>query len=751
VPISRRSLDFLLCAEPDRPARRSAPLADYRAPTIANRYGDAVDLEPLTRLIESSDFLSFRQIALQYLTLKGYRDVQLKDGWNDGGSDFAVGVLGANTSPLGIQVTVQRTDWKSKVQADARRAQSELGLDNMIYVTSRRLAQADFTDVADQLWERDGITVRPVDAQGIASFLFTERATSVVLDVLGIAIDTRRPDPVPRANLAEDAAYAFVFFGGATDQFRRSVVEQSLLSHLTRSDSDRSREATNASVSDALQLRGDQVDQVSSAVDRLQQDGRVMHGSDGLLSAAPEIADAFKTMRAVRESQWRDLAREVDGYLGTSAGLSGKGLERASTAVLESAGALVLGSAGPTGAAISMTDEYGPLRSQLRTRMRELATALSAARVGERALDKHLRELARMVSNSDIGRLLMAGELFVALASLRTTQFERAFGARGGLEIVLDASVAIPMLAGLLYEPGSQRFSAAAVRIYDQAYSRGIPLRLPRVYLEEAASHLIQAYDRYRPLLGDEDLRYSTNAFVAHFADLSQRSAFKGSFERYVKALGYLPRERSFIERRDTVMAEMLPLFRRYDIHIVDFEVEGLTTRQFAQKAVTFTAKELHLSRFGRLLEHDAKAIAYFMSREGVDDVGRIFCTWDSLHLRLRSKEGRAQWQALNPVMLGDVLVLTRTGRDGELLSTIDIAMELSELEGARGAAVLDALVRIEGDDLHDAERLRLASMFKDAYMQAQRDGASPEQLASAWTAWKGGSRDLLQQSRLPV
>ncbi len=714
-------------------------------------YGDVMDLEPLTRLIESSDFLSFRKIALRYLELKGYRGVELKDGWNDGGSDFAVGVLGANKSPLGIQVTVQRADWKAKVKADARRARAELGLDNMIYITSRRLAQVDFTEVADDLWERDGIAARAVDAQGIASFLFAERATGIVLEVLDIALDTRRPDPVPRANLAEDAAYAFVFFGGATDQFRRSVVEQSILGYLTRAETDRSREATITSVGAALQLQGDQVEQVSSAIDRMQQDGRVLHGSDNVLRAAPEFSDAFRTMRALRESQWRDLARAVDGYLGARVGLSGRALDRASNAVMESAGALVLDAAGPAGAAIKMTEDSGPLRMQLRKRMRELAAALTTARIPERTLDMHLRELADLVANSEIGRLLMAGELFVALASLRTSQFERAFGAGGGTEIVLDASVAIPMLAGLLYEPGSQRFSAAAVRIYDQAHSRGIPLRLPRVYLEEAASHLIQAYDRYRPLLGDDDLRYSTNAFVAHFADLTSRGAFNGSFRRYVDSLGYLPRERSFIERRDSVMAEMLPLFRRYDIMIVDFEVDGLKTVQFAQKAVTFTANELHLSRYGRLLEHDAKTIAYFMSREGVDDVGRIFCTWDTLHLRLRSQEGRAQWQALDPVMLGDVLVLTRTGHDGELLSTVDIAIELSEAEGERGAAVLDSLVRIEGEDLHDAERLRLASMFKDAYMQARRDGAAPEDMASAWTAWKGGSRELLQQSRLPV
>src|SRR5947209_17459052 len=186
-------------------------------------------------------------------------------------------------------------------------------------------------------------------------------------------------------------------------------------------------------------------------------------------------------------------------------------------------------------------------------------------------------------------------------------------------------------------------------------------------------------------------------------------------------------------------MQRMLPLFRQYDIDVEDFDPENHDTMRFAEEAVAFTAHERRLERSGRLLQHDARTIAYFMSREGADDVGRIFCTWDSLHLTLRSQEGRARWQALDPVMLGDVLVLTRIGHDSELLATADIALELSEEEGERGASVLDALVRIEEENLHDAELLRLATEFKDAYMQARRDETVPEDLASAWTAWKGG------------
>jgi hypothetical protein len=707
-------------------------------------------LEPLTRLVESADFVAFREIAMRYLSLKGYRDVEVKDGWNDGGSDFAVGVLGANPVPLAIQVTVQRSGWQAKVKADCRRAKTELGLANALYVTSRRLARVDFTKVADELWERDGITVRPVDSQSIASAFFEQDETSFILSSLGISLDARRPDPVPRPDLKEDAAYSFAFFGEASDRFRTSVVEQTILSHLTRPRSSAEREATELAAAEALQLQGDQQVIVASAIDRMLQAGR-LRVVDGSLAVDAHVVEAFRAMRALREGQWQALAREINNYL-VGAGLTGAGLQRASAAVMESAGALFMGAATSVSAAVGMAHDPGPIRFQLRKRLRELSAALAAAGISEGMLDTRLNELAQIASRSEIGRVLMAGELFVSLASMNTNAFERAFGATAGTEIYLDASVAIPMIASLLYAPASQRFSQAAYRVFELSRRRGLSLVLPRVYLEEAASHLIEAHERYQPLLGiDDDLRYSTNAFVAHYSDLAARGELQGSFSRYADGLGYVRRNTSFGRQRDAVMDTMAAHFKRYGITVVECVPLDKTAITYAQEAVAFTAHELRINRTGRLLEHDASVVAYFIDSDAASDCARVFCTWDRLHLRLQTAAGRARWQVLDPPMLGDVLLLTRPDDVGELMTTVDIAMELSEEESERGAAVLDTLVRIEREALHDAELLNMARQFKDAYMQALRDSAAPEDMAEAWAKWKGGNRELVRQATLPV
>lgn len=706
-------------------------------------------LEPLTRLIESADFLRFREIAFRYLELNGYRDVVLRDGTNDGGSDFAVGTLGNNPTQLGIQVTVQRTGWQAKVKSDFRQAKTDLGLVHGVYVTSRRLAAADFTVVSDYLWDQDGITVRAVDSQSLASAFFSSGQTATVLAALGIPLDARRPDPVQMPDLKEDAAYSFAFFGNASEKFRQSVVEQTILSFLTRSRDNASRDSTEAAVVTALHLSDDQSALVSSAVDRMLQRQQLALTERNLVVES-NVIESFAVMRAMRESQWQKLGHDVEVHLG-NIGLSGGSLENASSTVMSGAGILFMSAAGSTSAAVGMADPR-PIRDQLRRRIKDIGANLLACGIAEKDLDICLRGLALLVSNSDIGSVLMAGELFVNLVSLNTTQLERALGVNGGSKIYLDASVAIPMLAGLLYEPAHQRFSMAATAVFELAHRRGIPLLLPRPYLEEVATHLLSAVELYEPLLGDSDLRHSRNAYVAHFTDLSTRGALTSTFLNFLEGLGYSPAARMGDRQRDVLMEEMAMRFARYGIQVVDLpDPSNPELLTYAQEAVTFTAHEREIKRAGVVLDHDASVIAYFMDSSFETDVARFFCTWDRLHLHLETHTGRARWQALTPPTLVDLLLLTRPEDTGELITAVNLAMELGDEDSERGAAVLDGLVRIERDNLHDASQLALAKQFKEAWMSAVRDKTAPDDLAEAWADWKGGNRELAGQAKLSI
>jgi hypothetical protein len=103
------------------------------------------------RLIEIADFSSFRELAAHCLALKGYTDVTVTDGWNDGGTDVRVYQLPPNPTGIAFQVTVER-DWKKKMHEDVVKVKTRLHLHNMIFVTSRRIAEAEFFAESEAIW-----------------------------------------------------------------------------------------------------------------------------------------------------------------------------------------------------------------------------------------------------------------------------------------------------------------------------------------------------------------------------------------------------------------------------------------------------------------------------------------------------------------------------------------------------------------------------------------------------------------------
>ncbi len=111
--------------------------------------------DSLVRLIQSADYMSFREIALLTLRARGFATPAIRDGWSDGGSDMAVYTFALQPLKFAIQISVEK-DWRAKLRQDARKAKKTLGTNDFLFVTSQRLAEVEFQAIADEL-VRDGI------------------------------------------------------------------------------------------------------------------------------------------------------------------------------------------------------------------------------------------------------------------------------------------------------------------------------------------------------------------------------------------------------------------------------------------------------------------------------------------------------------------------------------------------------------------------------------------------------------------
>jgi len=695
-------------------------------------------LETISRLIASADFSDFRVVALRYLQLRGYVQPEVVDGWRDGGRDIRVFQLPPNPTPIAIQVSVERR-WAAKLRADAIKAKQRLGTSVMTYVSSQRIPEADFALLADELWRSEGVTVRKIDVQSLAVAFADARRLGELLEILGIRLPPDGGGHAPPRSLREETAYAYLFFGPEVAGFRAAMVERAVLAALS-ADPASSRAELERLVSAALALADTQRPQVLAALDRLLQSGRVHRTPNGL-EPVGELRESFAALRALRERDADELISQVRGYLGELR-VNPRDLDELAEAVLPDLGALLLLSGAATTEALDPSHTRPVLAEALGGKVRHLEATLQAFGVSEGEALAAVETLTALTMDSAMSRHLSAGELFVSLLHMRTPELMRALGANEQLRILLDANVAMPMLTGVLYRPGRQRYFLAADHLYRLARQHSLEMAVPRDYLEEAAAHLMEARGLYAGLVeADADLRGSTNAFVAHYVDLRMEGSAP-EFADYLAAFGLTPDlpEGPSTLTRDILMTRMEGLFRRYGVAVERLDRPSTTNLRRAEQALAFAAAELEVSRPRRVMEHDARTIAHLHDAERDPGTTVALCSWDRLASHVARSEGTG-WVVINPAALGDLLAMVAPGdHDARIITPVVLAMSIADEQADAGARILDGLAAIEQGVVFDGELLRQALAFKRAYLAQLASEPEGPELGAAWARWKAGS-----------
>mgnify|MGYP000651326613 CR=1 FL=1 len=694
-------------------------------------------LDSLVRLIGSSDFMSFRQIAIEYLQLRGFVQAELRDGWNDGGTDFSVHQLPPNPTPIAIQVSVEKR-WKSKLKEDALKAKNKLGLENLMLISSRRISETDFHIISDEIWRSYSVRVSRADNQSIASIFYSNEKTGQILEILGI-----RPQ-VPK-NLASqisfskraEAIYSCLFFGLDSRDFRNEIFESTIISVCSRAGALISRESLLKEVSEILALAEQQEAYIISTVDRMMQRGELIT-SNKLLGLNVQLTEATTSMNILRDEQWNRLYTKVSEFLTEKNGSALSGEQVGS--IMDRLGALIMDAGDTTEANAFRSNAKTFVHSQLRKRLRELHSTLDAIGFPEGSIrDNALEELVSLVSRSPLGEHIVAGELFMSMRHAKLPELIQALGAKREVEVLLDASVAIPILSGCLYEPSQNRYFLGAEHGYNQLVNLNIHPYLPIDYLEEVTAHLIDAYRYYRSVVDTEpDLTASTNAFVAHYVSL-QNEGNSISFEDYLAGFEFTPKIGSmqFFSARDILIPRLQRLFGRYGIESKPLSNISQRARKSAQIAITYALEEREETRPSVLLKHDARTIAYLNENSKTNETARIFCTWDNLHFAVTRRED-SLWDVFDPSVLGDILSLvSEEDSTHRMLSPVILAKSITNRTAQRGARVWDVLVGIEKDNMHDAKILSMAREFKEHFLSNTNQGLGKKDIQERWLRWK--------------
>lgn len=692
-------------------------------------------LDSLIRLIESADFMSFRELALRCLSIKGYKEIALSDGWRDGGTDVRFFEMPPNPTPIAFQITVEK-GWGSKLRLDAIKVKKDLNISYLVLLSSRRIAEAEFQGVAEKIWRDYEVVVSRIDSQNIATTFYMAQRSNDVLTILGI--DTGQSIPSRGRNIRNDAAFSFMFFGKDMSDFRESAIESSIIAVAMDSRSGIKREALELKVMEVLNFKSGQHHQVLRVIDKMIQCGQLCGPSDKL-TLSSVLCTATEVMRKLNNIEWQDLSNKVECAIKAAASNLEIPLDILD-GILELLGAILVDSAQAARADMDGTRNGSILDDRIKSQMRQLYSRFDALGIGGvRKQNELVQGLADLAANSPLGANLMAGELFLALSCGNTSQLVRALGARMKIEVFLDASVAIPMLTCLLFGPGKRRFSIAARHVYDEIQRHDQICVVPRDYLEEIATHLLDAFYKYRHVISaDPDLSGSENAFVSYYVSTkSNENAL--SYDEYLKTLGVDNKIRTigFYAARDALMPKIQRLFNVYDIKVRNLALSSKNVMRKSEMSISYAINELKLVRSDVLIRHDTRTLAYLNERNADADFVYVLCTWDNLHFWVKSHEP-SEWLALNPGTLGDILALALPSEEGAYVaSPLIVAKSLSEQAIESGARVWDKLVEIERGRFQDGSLLLQAREFKEEYIKACQEGRETEDVGVAWTRWK--------------
>ncbi len=709
-----------------------------------------MDTRSLNRLIQSASSDQLDGIAEKLLSILGYSEIQVTDGRYDGGVDIKTAISPGETQRVAVQVSV-RNDWEDKIRDDVKKVSESTEFSYVIFISSRRIPESEFQSVKSDSIATYGVIVDRYDSQSIASIFKDNGEERYILEEMGIELEGRGVS-LSQSEYRHQAFASYTLFGEEPRKFRKKVVESAILHEIAQSGNKINRNKLESRVDSLLGL-SDPTDgrNSSGAVDRMLQNRQIYYDQETEnISTDEETLEKVSVEKTLYQNEKEELRESIQKYLHDVS--PGRVTDDRLDSVMSNLGAIMMEAARETANSLDsdLAHEEIDRSTHVADRINEIHRTLDSVGVPEgHRRDEIVDELNRIASESPAGKMIFAGELYHLVTSMRTPQLVQALGGGRGIKVWLDASVAIPMICGLLYEPLDYRFGVGTNSLFRRIVNHGIPITIPKDYVEEMSFQMYRAYKEYKPIIedfSDPDLKSSENPFAAHYSSLKEESERDLSFSEYIEGIG-VPKG---VERMDfdtamsTIGKSIERILSDYNIETEPLYPDGSPEIDEVKRSLVGITSSYGKDRTDTTLNHDARTIAYLEGEETKSDLNNILCTWDEIP-SIYSREQKSLWEVLTPPSLSDMLSLADPSDSGYAIKKpLQIAKRMTSESSEKGAAVWDMLVRIEDDGMYDAQLRNMAKNFKDEYMSTENPDMSQEGIGEAWSTYKSThGRDL--------
>ncbi|MFM2058914.1 MAG: hypothetical protein RLY71_3299 [Pseudomonadota bacterium] len=632
----------------------------------------------LKRAIQALEEKGFYDIALLFLSAHGYKDLSVVDGTGDGGRDVT-----CSLKDLRIQLSV-RKDWLAKINYESRLAK-DANQSHLIYVTNRTISPAEQTEFQTKKHVNRGeLVVVIYDLNAISTTLAQSGVIHRTYELLGMNVDGKL-----QATAKEIALSTLLLFSPEAVELRVNIVEANITAWMLK-NGPASEDRAIAAVAQLLPY--------PAVTDDIKQ-------SIGRMRAAGRLGDATGQLSLSVQEAEKAAAAEVEYLQSASADL--KLLEHKYRLNAEDAQRLLA-------LALELIVREKPLEE------RSVHADALATFVAEKKLKGRKHELYEDLAKTGIARFDQYGKAIDRILSTNTFDIYRALGRRTSITMMLDASVAMPMLCGLAFRGVRSRFGTAAEKLRMLCVEHNFELMVPSFYLNEMASHGLKAKDfvatyKNLPIEAREALVGSRNAYLSHFERMKVLMTAAGEappkLEEFLEYFGF-----GAIGGLRTAENRLASLLDEHGIRTLRYSHLDMELRErVACRKAAFESPHI--------IDHDAMALSLLHEDS---ESGFVFATWDNTLIGLVAEIDRIY--ADTPARVIDFLSMAK-GAAYECDQSIDLLTSLIHIDDAKAAALAQ---KIEG--IQSAEQaFRLRRFVDDARARGGPDWRFTDMEAGAF------------------
>lgn len=277
-----------------------------------------MNIESLSRLIESVNVTDLRTLCADFLPQVGLGSAVFSDGPYDGGKDYAIYDDAIGGVKIGIQLSVE-ANWRRKIRSDAVKTKTNFKTNLMYFISSRRIPDGSFEEERATILTEHGVTVIKYDSQAIATKFIQSNKVSKLLAVLGIETSVPSDNVKKYLGAKNEAISSLLLFDTDAQDFRVGLYDSIVKSVLARYETTVKRPELIAGVLKLYDMEDIQGVMINSHVDRLLQRGEIL-SKNGDLTLHPKELDAYKGLREAAEVESNMLRKQISDYLAENKG-----------------------------------------------------------------------------------------------------------------------------------------------------------------------------------------------------------------------------------------------------------------------------------------------------------------------------------------------------------------------------------------------------------------------------------------------